>query len=115
MGIIVRDIRDKEMTVYNPDGSPLVVTHNMLCVNDILIQIREQGLEGYKFQMEGYSMRGITHKGHIKFGVRSVHAEQLAFLMGLKDVVDDKEQRKKLESENTEFDYGHDVKHFSED
>ena len=47
MAVVIRDIQDKEMTIYNPDGTILVVTHNMLCVLDVLIQIREQGLDGY--------------------------------------------------------------------
>lgn len=45
--IIIRDLKEKEMTVYNPDGSILVITCNYLCINDILIQIKEQSLEGY--------------------------------------------------------------------
>lgn len=35
--IIIRDLKEKEMTVYNPDGSILVITCNYLCINDILI------------------------------------------------------------------------------
>lgn len=50
MGIIVRDIQEKEMTVYNPDGSILVITYNMLCIDDICLQIKEQGLEGYTIE-----------------------------------------------------------------
>lgn len=42
--------------------------------------------------------------------------------LGLKDlsakakvVIDIEDRRKSLEAENTEFDYGHNVKHYSED
>lgn len=82
MAIIVRDIQDKEMTVYNPDGSTLVVTHNMLCINDILIQIREQGLQGYTIQVDGRFVQGITSKGRIKDYFPCVFSEQLKTLMG---------------------------------
>lgn len=83
MGIIVRDIQDKEMTIYNPDGSILVVTHNILCVNDILLQIREQKLAGYTFQVEGREYKQeITSKGHIKQDFPHIYADQLRTLMG---------------------------------
>ena len=83
MAIIVRDIQDKEMTIYNPDGSILVITHNTLCVNDILLQIREQKLSGYMFQIEGRNYKQeITSKGHIKQGFPHIYADQLKALMG---------------------------------
>lgn len=83
MAIIVRDIQDKEMTVYNPDGSILVVTHNILCVNDILLQIREQKLSGYMVQIEGRNYKQeITSKGHIKQDFPHIYADQLRTLMG---------------------------------
>lgn len=85
MGIIIRDIQDEEMTIYNPDGTILVVTHNILCVNDICIQIREQGLEGYTFQAKGGIKQEITPKGHIKQGVSLMFNKQMLFLMGIKD------------------------------
>ena len=83
MAIVVRDIQDKEMTIYNPDGSILVVTHNMLCVNDILIQIKEQKLSGYTIQLEGVDYKQeITDYGRIKQGLPDVYNEQLRELMG---------------------------------
>lgn len=83
MAIIVRDIQDKEMTIYNPDGTILVVTHNMLCVNDILIQIKEQKLCGYTFQLEGRDYKQeITYYGRIEQGLPDVYNEQLRELMG---------------------------------
>ena len=83
MAIIVRDIQDKEMTIYNPDGSILVVTRNILCVNDILLQIREQKLTGYMFQIEGREYKQeITHYGRIKQDFPHVYADQLKALMG---------------------------------
>lgn len=81
MGIIVRDIQEKEMTVYNPDGSILVVTHNMLCIDDICLQIKEQGLEGYTIEQEGSGRCNITKYGRIKgsgFGdVSCTYAEKI--------------------------------------
>ena len=83
MAIIVRDIRDKEMTIYNPDGTILVITHNILCVNDILIQIKEQKLSGYTIQLEGSDYKQeITDYGRIKQGLPDVYNEQLRELMG---------------------------------
>ena len=83
MAIIVRDIHDKEMTIYNPDGTILVVTHNMLCVNDILLQIREHKLSGYTIQLEGRDYKQeITDYGHIKQGLPDVYSEQIKALMG---------------------------------
>jgi hypothetical protein len=83
MAIIVRDIKDKEMTIYNPDGTILVITHNILCVHDILIQIKEQKLSGYTIQLEGCDYkREITDYGHIKQGLPDVYNEQLRKLMG---------------------------------
>ncbi len=83
MGIIVRDVQEKEMTIYNPDGTILVVTHNMLCVNDILLQIREQKLSGYTFQLEDRDYKQeITDHGHIKQGLPDVYSEQIKALMG---------------------------------
>ena len=83
MAIIVRDIKDKEMTIYNPDGTILVITHNILCVNDILIQIKEQKLSGYTIQLEGSDYKQeITNYGRIKQGLPDVYSEQLRELMG---------------------------------
>ena len=83
MAIIVRDIQDKEMTIYNPDGTILVITHNILCVNDILIQIKEQKLSGYTFQLEGRDYKQeITDYGRIKQDFPHVYADQLRTLMG---------------------------------
>ena len=83
MAIIVRDIQDKEMTIYNPDGTILVITHNILCVNDILIQIKDQKLSGYTIQLEGRDYKQeITDYGHIKQGLPTVWDEQLRELMG---------------------------------
>ena len=83
MAIIVRDIHDKEMTIYNPDGTILVITHNILCVNDILIQIREQKLSGYTFQLKGRDYKQeITDYGRIKQGLPDVYSEQIKALMG---------------------------------
>lgn len=83
MAIIVRDIQDKEMTIYNPDGTILVITHNILCVNDILIQIKDQKLIGYTIQLEGRDYKQeITDYGRIKQGLPDVYNEQLRELMG---------------------------------
>ena len=83
MAIIVRDIQDKEMTIYNPDGTILVITHNILCVNDILIQIKDQKLSGYTIQLEGIDYKQeITDYGRIKQGFPDVYSEQLRELMG---------------------------------
>ena len=83
MAIIVRDIQDKEMTIYNPDGTILVITHNILCVNDILIQIKDQKLSGYTIQLEGSDYKQeITDYGRIKQGLPDVYNEQLRELMG---------------------------------
>ena len=85
MGIIVRDIQEKEMTVYNPDGSILVVTHNMLCIDDICVQIKEQGLEGYTIEQEGSGRCEITKHGRIKGrGFGYVSYVYLNKLMGFK-------------------------------
>ena len=71
------------MTIYNPDGTILVITHNILCVNDILLQIREQNLSGYMFQIEGRDyMQEITNDGRIKMDFQSVYDEQLRILVG---------------------------------
>lgn len=79
MAIIVRDIQDKEMTIYNPDGTILVITHNILCVNDILIQIKDQKLSGYTIQLEGsdYKQEITDYEG-----LPDVYSEQLRELMG---------------------------------
>lgn len=77
MPIIIRDLQDKEMTIFNPDGTVLVVTHNMLCVNDVLLQIREQDLEGYTIKIEGRPVQIISRKGRIKGYFPHVFAEQL--------------------------------------
>ena len=83
MGIIVRDIQEKEMTIYNPDDSILVVTHNMLCVDDICLQIKEQGLEGYTIEKEGSGRCEITKHGRIKgVGFGEICCEYLEKLMG---------------------------------
>ena len=83
MAIIVRDIQEKEMTIYNPDGTILVITHNILCVNDILIQIKDQKLSGYTIQLEGSDYKQeITDYGRIKQGLPDVYSEQLRGLMG---------------------------------
>ena len=84
MAVVIRDIQDKEMTIYNPDGTILVVTHNMMCVLDVLIQIREQGLDGYTFQAEGEVRKEITKYGRIKYGFKSVYSEQVYILLGMK-------------------------------
>ena len=82
MGIIVRDVIDRQMTVYNPDGSILVVTHNMLTINDILIQIKNQELEGYKFQAERDEIVEISPNGRIQTRYEDVYSRQLKMLMG---------------------------------
>lgn len=82
MAIIVRDIQDKEMTIYNPDGTILVITHNILCVNDILIQIKDQKLSGYTIKIESGDKQEITDYGRIKQGFPDVYSEQLRELMG---------------------------------
>ena len=83
MAIIVRDIQDKEMTIYNPDGTILVITHNILCVNDILIQIKEQKLSGYTFQLEGWDYKQeITDDGRIEQDFPYVYDDQLRTLLG---------------------------------
>lgn len=84
MAIIVRDVQDKQMTIYNPDGSVLVITHNMLCINDILLQIREQNLEGYTFQVEDGIRQEITKRGRINYGLQCVFLKQTRILVGLK-------------------------------
>ena len=83
MAIIVRDIQDKEMTIYNPDGTILVITHNILCVNDILIQIKDQKLSEYTIQLEGRDYKQeITPYGRIKQNFPHIYADQLKALMG---------------------------------
>lgn len=83
MGIIVRDIQEKEMTVYNPDGSILIVTHNMLCIDDICLQIKEQGLEGYTIEQEGSGRCEITKHGRIKgYGFGDVSCAYAEKIMG---------------------------------
>lgn len=82
--IIVRDIQEKEMTVYNPDGTILVVTHNMLCIDDICVQIKEQGLEGYTIEKEGSGRCEISKCGRIKgVGFGEVSCEYLRKLMNI--------------------------------
>ena len=90
--IIIRVLKDKEMTVYNPDSSILVITSNYLCINDILIQIKEQSLEGYSISNGTLDSEGeliicpILKSGHIKGNTRcrfnSVFDEQLSYLVG---------------------------------
>lgn len=77
MGIIIRDLQDKEMTIFNPDRTVLVITHNMLCVNDVLLQIREQNLEGYAIQIEGKPLLEITKYGRVKGEFPHIFNEQL--------------------------------------
>lgn len=89
--IIIRDLKEKEMTVYNPDGSILVITSNYLCINDILIQIKEQSLEGYSISNGTLDSEGelikcpILKNGRIKGYVRckfdSILDEQLSYLV----------------------------------
>lgn len=80
--IVVKDIQEKEVTIYNPDGTPLVVTHNMLCVNDILIQIKILALEGYSCSIGDSPKYDITKAGRIKGqGFGEVYSQQMKILM----------------------------------
>lgn len=78
--IIVRDIVDDEVTIYNPDGTILVITRNMLCVNDILIQIKEQELEGYTLERNG-NVCQIRKSGRIREFGSDVYSAQLRKLI----------------------------------
>ena len=79
--IVVRDIHEDEMSIYNPEGECIVVTRNMLCVNDILLQIKEHSLEGYYVKV-GNNQYEISKKGRIKGPVGITYATQLRKLMG---------------------------------
>lgn len=79
--IVVRDIQEDEISIYTPDGKCLVVTRNMLCVNDVLLQIRKQNLEGYYVEAKGIRYN-ITKHGRIKGPIDSIYANQLKELMG---------------------------------
>lgn len=79
--IVVRDIHEDEMSIYNPEGECIVVTRNMLCVNDILLQIKEHSLEGYYVKV-GNNQYEISKIGRIKGPVGITYATQLCKLMG---------------------------------
>lgn len=51
--IEIRCIRNKPVRIFNPDGSLLCETDNLLQFNDIRIQIKDQKLEGYYLEFEG--------------------------------------------------------------
>lgn len=47
--IIVYDIQEEYVTIYNPKGEEIVTTNNPLVFDDIRLQIAEKQLEGYYF------------------------------------------------------------------
>ena len=63
--IVVRNLHETMMTVYQPDGSILVETDNLLCIHDILIQIDDLSLEGYKIKIED-EIYDISKNGRIE-------------------------------------------------
>lgn len=62
--IEIHDIHDEPVTVLNPDGTELVTTDSKLVFIDILLQIKQQRLEGYKINFKG-EIRDITPNGKI--------------------------------------------------
>jgi c-di-GMP-related signal transduction protein len=77
--LIIRDIHEDTVTVFNPDSSILVVTNNQLCINDLLLQIKEKQLEGYTIKRDNCDdIHEITPSGHILGpGYANVYASQL--------------------------------------
>lgn len=80
--IVVRNLHETMMTVYRPDDSILVETDNLLCIHDILIQIDDLSLEGYKIKIEN-EIYNISKDGHIeKCMYEFLMDKQLRRLMG---------------------------------
>jgi hypothetical protein len=80
--IVVRDIHEETMVAYNPDGTILTITNNVLCLNDILIQIRMRELEGYTVSIGNRPPYEITKRGSVKgYGTGIINCLQLRILM----------------------------------
>lgn len=62
--IKAREIKDKTVTIYNPDGSVLCVTDNLLVFTDIRLQIKMHNASGYKVELDG-KMHEIKPNGRI--------------------------------------------------
>lgn len=53
MAIIIRDVRNPQVSIYNPEGAFVCETDNNLVFNDIRIQIKDQQLSGYSIEFRG--------------------------------------------------------------
>lgn len=86
-GITVRDLHEKPVTIFNPDGSILVVTDNELTILDICVQIKEKKLEGYTIQTEEYDIIPIMKNGRIVGAgadtIGEIHSDLMRKLMGV--------------------------------
>jgi hypothetical protein len=84
--IVVRDLRERPVTVYDPDGNVVVETDNMLTIHDICIQIMENKLEGYTAKIADYKPLPIRTDGMIvgtgAHLIGEVNNEQMRKLMG---------------------------------
>lgn len=82
MAIVIRDIQNPSVKIYNPDGTLLCDTNNELVFNDIRIQIKDQKLTGYYLIFEGNKCE-INNDGElVKWpkGLFSIGTNQLNYL-----------------------------------
>lgn len=80
--LVIRDLQETLMSIYDPDGNLICQTHNMLTVNDILIQIKENALEGYKYEDENVGLVEISKDGRIYANIETIYDKQLKILLG---------------------------------
>jgi len=85
MAIILRDIQNPPVKIFNPDGALLCETNNDLIFNDIRIQIKDQQLSGYYLEFQGKKC-GINRHGELDYwpqGLFDISTNQLNYLFGI--------------------------------
>lgn len=81
--VIPKRIREKQVEVYNPSDELICITSSDLTLNDILIQIKNQGLSGY-YVKDSKGTYPILPSGRVEGGgkLMKLRGDQLRELMG---------------------------------
>lgn len=85
MAIIIRNLQNPPVKIYNPDGTLLCETNNELIFNDIRIQIKNQRLNGYYlvFEDKKYEINSDGELMNWPKNLFSIGTDQLNYLFGI--------------------------------
>lgn len=87
MKVIARNIKDYPVKIFNPDGTLLCETDNILVFYDIRIQIKKHKLEGYYLEFNG-EIINIDKEGDPEQwpnGLFDISDKQLDCLLDMRD------------------------------